>query len=71
MAACVAAAAAFQSPSITASCNFSRSGMGNSVEFMLGIQHGGDVLHRRALTQQAIYNTSRTPRAEVVTELAA
>jgi hypothetical protein len=42
----VAAAAAFQSPSITASCNFSRSGMGNSVEFMLGIQHGGDVRHR-------------------------
>src|SRR5450759_2495097 len=48
MAACVTAAAAFQSPSITAWCSFSRSGMRNSIEFMHGIQHGDDVLHRSA-----------------------
>src|ERR1017187_1818740 len=48
MAASVAAAAAFQSPSITASCSFCRSDMRNSVELMDGIQHGDDVLHGRA-----------------------
>src|ERR1017187_1581333 len=48
MAACVTAAAAFQSPSITAWCSFSSSGMRISIEFMHGIQHGDDVLHRRS-----------------------